>query len=61
MVRRDGGPNGNLASLYTGDGTRNEDWHSWREPLLTPFDGVVLGILINPESTLPAIAASVSR
>ena len=39
--RQNGGPNGNLASLYTGDGTRNEDWHSWREPLLAPFDAVV--------------------
>ena len=58
MVRRDGGPNGNLLSLYTGDGTRNEDWHSWREPLLAPFDGVVLGFQINPESTLPGVRGS---
>ena len=58
VVRRDGGPNGNLASLYTGDGTRNEDWHSWREPLLAPFDGVVLGFQINPESTLPGVRGS---
>ena len=58
VVRRDGGPNGNLASLYTGDGTRNEDWHSWREPLLAPFDGVVLGFQINPESTVPGVRGS---
>ena len=58
VVRRDGGPNGNLLSLYTGDGTRNEDWHSWREPLLAPFDGVVLGFQINPESTLPGVRGS---
>ena len=58
VVRQDGGPNGNLASLYTGDGTRNEDWHSWREPLLAPFDGVVLGFQINPESTLPGVRGS---
>ena len=45
-------------SLYTGDGTRNEDWHSWREPLLAPFDGVVLGFQINPESTLPGVRGS---
>ena len=57
-VRRDGGPNGNLLSLHTGDGTRNEDWHSWREPLLAPFDGVVLAIQINPESTLPGVRGS---
>ena len=58
VVRRTGGPNGNLASLYTGDGTRNEDWHSWREPLLAPFDGVVIGIQINPESTVPGVRGS---
>ena len=58
VVRRDGGPSGNLASLYTGDGTRNEDWHSWREPLLAPFDGVVLAIQINPESTPPGVRGS---
>ena len=58
VVRRDGGPNGNLLSLYTGDGTRNEDWHSWREPLLAPFDAVVLGFQINPESTLPGVRGS---
>ena len=58
VVRRDGGPNGNLASLYTGDGTRNQDWHSWREPLLAPFDGVVLGFQIHPECTLPGVRGS---
>ena len=55
VVRRSGGPNGNLESLYSGDGTRNEDWHGWREPLLAPFDGVVLGIQINPDSTVPGV------
>ena len=58
VVRRDGGPNGNLTSLYTGDGTRNEDWHSWREPLLAPFDAVVLAVQINPESTPPGVRGS---
>ena len=58
VVRRDGGPNGNLLSLYTGDGTRNEDWHGWREPLLAPFDAVVIAIQINPESTLPGVRGS---
>ena len=55
VVRRSGGPDGNLLSLYSGDGTRNEDWHSWREPLLAPFDGVVIGIQINPETTVPGV------
>ena len=58
VVRRDGGPNGNLLSLYTGDGTRNEDWHGWGEPLLAPFDGVVLVIQINSESTVPGVRGS---
>ena len=58
VVRRTGGPNGNLTSLYTGDGSRNEDWHSWREPLLAPFDAVVIAIQINPESTLPGVRGS---
>ena len=58
VVRRDGGPNSNLLSLHSGDGTRNEDWHSWREPLLAPFDAVVLGFQINPESTLPGVRGS---
>ncbi len=55
VVRHLGGPDSNLASLYTGDGTRNEDWHSWREPVLAPFDGVVLLIHVNPHTTLPGI------
>ena len=55
VVRRTGGPNGNLASLYSGDGARNEDWHSWREPLLAPFDGVVIAIQIGPETNLPGV------
>ena len=58
VVRRDGGPDGNLLSLYTGDGARNEDWHGWREPLLAPFDAVVIVIHINPESTVPGVRGS---
>ncbi|MCY4398485.1 MAG: M23 family metallopeptidase [Gemmatimonadetes bacterium] len=55
VVQRSGGPDGNLLSLHSGDGTRNEDWHGWREPLLAPFDGVVIGVQINPESTVPGV------
>ena len=55
VVRRNGGPGGNLNSLYFGDGTRNEDWHGWREPLLAPFDGVVLIVQLNPDSTVPGV------
>ena len=58
VVRREGGPNGDLNSPYSGDGTRNEDWHSWREPLLAPCDGMVLMVSLNPESTVPGVFGS---
>ncbi len=55
VVRRDAGPDGRLLSFYTGDGARNEDWHSWNEPLLAPFDGVVTLVYINPHTTVPGV------
>lgn len=58
VVRRDGGPDGNLLSLYAGDGGRDEDWHSWRAPLLAPFDGIAVGFQINPETTSPGVRGS---
>jgi hypothetical protein len=58
VVRREGGPEGNLNATYSGDGTRNEDWYGWREPLLAPFDGVVLIVAINPETTQPGTMGS---
>ena len=53
VVRRAGGPGGNLNSLYSGDGTRNEDWYGWREPVLAPCDGRVVIVSINAETTQP--------
>lgn len=53
VFRREGGPNGTLNVQFTGDGTRNDDWFSWREPVLAPFDGVVLVVQANPETTSP--------
>jgi len=53
VVRQDGGPTGNFARFHTGDGTRNEDWFSWNEPLLAPFDGVVRLILPNAVVNTP--------
>lgn len=53
VVRRVGGPKGNLSAMYSGDGTRNEDWFGWREPLLAPCDGVVTVVSLNPETTVP--------
>ncbi|WP_420454981.1 nuclear transport factor 2 family protein [Rubrivirga sp.] len=40
-------------SAYRGDGSRNEDWHIWREPALAPFDGVVLFAEENPTVNTP--------
>lgn len=53
VYRRDGGPLSNFNRFHTGDGTRNEDWFSWDEPLLAPFDGVVRLILQNPVVNQP--------
>lgn len=53
VFRREGGPDGNLNVQFSGDGTRNEDWFGWREPVLAPFDGVVLIVHINPVTTTP--------
>lgn len=55
VFRREGGPNGDLNVAFGGDGTRNEDWFGWREPLLAPFDGVVLLVHINPVTTTPGV------
>lgn len=52
VVRREAG---RMLTLYTGDGTRNDDWHSWNEPLLAPFDGVVTLVHINPDVTVPGV------
>ena len=53
VYRHDGGPLGKFDHFYTGDGTRNEDWFGWNEPLLAPFDGVVRLILQNPVLNKP--------
>lgn len=53
VVRDNGGPFGNFPRFYSGDGTRNEDWFSWNEPVLAPFDGVVRLILRNPITNQP--------
>ena len=47
VFRRDGGPLGTFNRFHTGDGTRNEDWFGWNQPLLAPFDGVVRLVLRN--------------
>ena len=40
-------------TLYVGDGSRNEDWHIWREPVLAPFDGVVFMAAEHPTVNTP--------
>lgn len=55
VVRRISGPGEGFNSLYSGDGSRNEDWHGWREPLLAPCDGIVTIVSINPATTVPGI------
>lgn len=53
VYRQDGGPFGKFNRFYEGDGTRNEDWFSWNEPLLAPFDGIVRLVLKNPVVNTP--------
>lgn len=40
-------------TLYVGDGSQNEDWHIWREPVLAPFDGVVVFVGENETVNAP--------
>lgn len=35
------------------DGSTNEDWYGWMEPVLTPFDGEVVRVNINPVTNKP--------
>lgn len=58
VVRDIGGTRGNLPSFYSGEGLRNEDWFSWNEPLLAPFDGVVRGVHINRVTNEPGARGS---
>ena len=36
------------SKLYRTDGKTNEDWFGWMEPVLAPFDGIVVKIHVNP-------------
>jgi peptidase M23-like protein len=49
VVRHDGA----WVRSYEHDGRRNEDWYSWRYPLLAPFDGVVVAVRENPVTNMP--------
>jgi hypothetical protein len=49
VVRHDG----RFIGLRDGDGARNEDWYSWRAPVLAPCDGVVEGVRVNAVTNAP--------
>lgn len=40
---------------YIGDGIRNEDWFSWGADVLSPFDGKVEDIYLNPIINDPGV------
>lgn len=42
-----------LPEAYKGDGMSNEDWFSWREPVLAPVEGVVEEMHINETTNRP--------
>lgn len=39
--------------LYKGDGKRNEDWESWNAEVLSPVNGKVRDIYLNPTTNSP--------
>lgn len=53
VVRAGGGADGPFVSFYRGDGTQNEDWHGWEQPLLAPFASVVAAVYQNPVTNAP--------
>ena len=38
---------------YRGKGERNRDWYGWGEPVLSPIDGTVERVHVNPETNEP--------
>lgn len=50
-----GKPRSTFLRLYRGDGSRNEDWFSWRAPVLALFDGTVLRVLKNGVVNRPGV------
>ena len=49
---------GGWVQPFRTDGARNEDWFGWREPLLAPFDGTVVGVRDNPVVNEPGTMGS---
>ena len=42
-----------FSRLYRTDGRANEDWYGWNADVLSPTDGVVVGLLAKPEVNVP--------
>ena len=42
-----------FSRMYSGDGSKNEDWYGWRQPLLSPCDCEVMAVNINPVTNEP--------
>jgi murein DD-endopeptidase MepM/ murein hydrolase activator NlpD len=40
---------------YEGDGTRNEDWYGWSEPLLAPLSATVDAVRVNEVTNSPGV------
>lgn len=49
---------GGYPRLYRTDGSTNEDWFGWHAPVLSPFDGVVKMVRVNPVVNRPGVRAS---
>ena len=48
-----GGLETGIFRLFRTDGATNEDWYTWRAPVLAPFDGVVVRVAVNDEVNRP--------
>lgn len=44
---------GAFSLTHRGDGGRNEDWFGYGAPVLAPFDGEIVRVLINPVENVP--------
>lgn len=56
VARFAGGAQNRLMALHANDGSRNEDWYGWREPLLAPFAGTVVRVHLNPVTNVPGVS-----
>jgi hypothetical protein len=52
------GTQSGLVRLFNGQGSRNEDWFSWRAEVHAPFDGTVTDIGVNPVTNQPGVGGN---